>query len=885
VAACHDSGDLILPIRIYALAKELSVENKELVDICTKAGITGKGSALASLDDDEVTKVKAYLSGESKPKSPAAAAAVSTVARPKPETDDKSPMTRGDYIPSRTSGKIKVLGSKSKKQPDDKKKEEDAEAPSKAAAGQPRVKLAQMPDVKQPTASEKQEPEEKVQKPDIALPKDAIASARTGKTAPLQQFTSTQQKKTKPAGGKGDGKAAKPGEVPLGEHRGKSGRRGKATEKPTTESGLGSIREARQKNRKERTRSRRTADQQGYDQGYRRPQRRRRGAAKNTAAPRKEVVALELPCSVRSYSENAGVPAVKICFTLANMLGIPPNAININTEIDEESAHTLAEEFGVDLEFKQAVSLEETVLAQFEEDDDAENLKARPPVITFLGHVDHGKTSLLDRLIGINVVDKEAGGITQHIEAYQIEKDGRKISFVDTPGHEAFTEMRARGANVTDIAVLVIAADDGVMPQTIEAISHAKAAEVPIIVALNKIDLPSANPDKALQDLAAQDLLPSEWGGEVDVIRTSAITGEGLDELLETVLVTAELHEYGANPDRNASGVCLEARQDADRGVVTKMIVKSGTLKVGDIVVCGTSHGRVKAMYDTLKPRRRVAEAEPSMPVNVTGLDSAPEAGDSFHVLDDITKAREVASQRGFRDRTQSLSGNTTKVSFEDFQQRLEGGTLVANADVTTLNLIVKADVRGSIEAIQKELEKLKHPEVQIKILQASVGGITVGDITLAYASQAVVVGFNVAPDDAASEMADARGVQIRRYNVIYKVTEDVKATLEGKLKPEQRVVELGNAMVKEVFQVSRSGVIAGCHVTKGAIHRNCRVRVNRDGRTIGEYPLDSLRRHKEDVREVPRGMECGMKLAGFNDVKVGDFLEAYKIEEVARTL
>lgn len=870
-----------MPIRIYALAKELGVENKELVDICTKAGITGKGSALASLDDDEVAKVKAYLSGESKPK-----AAPVVVSRPKTETDEKSPMTRGDYMPSRTSGKIKVLGNKSKKQADDKKKDEDAETPSKATVNQPRVKLAQMPEVKQPTAADKKEPEEKVQKPDIALPKDAIASARTGKTAPLQQFTSTQQKKSKASSGKGGGKPPAAGEVPPGELRGKTSRRGKTVEKPSSESSLGSLREARQKNRKERTRSRRVSDQQGYEGGYgRRSRPRRRGTTKNTAAPRKETVALELPCSVRSFSENAGVPAVKICFTLANMAGVDPRSININTEIDEETAHLLAEQLGVELEFKQAVSLEQTLLAEFEQEDDAEVLQARPPVITFLGHVDHGKTSLLDRIIGINVVDKEAGGITQHIEAYQIEKDGRKISFVDTPGHEAFTEMRARGANVTDIAVLVIAADDGVMPQTIEAISHAKAAGVPIIVALNKIDLPSANPEKALQDLTAHELLPSEWGGEVDVIRTSAITGEGLEELLETVLVTAELHEYSANPTRHASGVCLEARQDADRGVAAKLIVKNGTLNVGDIVVCGTSHGRVKAMYDTLHRRQRVDEAGPSMPVNVTGLDSAPEAGDSFHVLEDITKAREVAAQRGFRGRTQSLSGNTTKVSFEDFQRRLEEGTLVADADIATLNLIIKADVRGSIEAIQKELEKLKHPELQIRILQASVGGITVGDVTLAYASQAVIVGFNVAPDDAASEMADDRGVQIRRYNIIYKVTEDVKATLEGKLKPEQRVVELGNAMVKEVFQVSRSGVIAGCHVTKGAIQRNCRVRVNRDGRTIGEYPLDSLRRHKEDVKEVPRGMECGMKLSGFNDIKVGDFLEAYKIEEVARTL
>ena len=506
-------------------------------------------------------------------------------------------------------------------------------------------------------------------------------------------------------------------------------------------------------------------------------------------------------------------------------------------------------------------------------------------MVTFLGHVDHGKTSLLDHIIGINVVDREAGGITQHIEAYEIEKDGRKIAFVDTPGHEAFTEMRARGANVTDVAVLVVAADDGVMPQTEEAISHAKAAEVPIVVALNKIDLPGADPNKAMQDLASRELLPSEWGGDIEVVQTSAITGQGMDDLLETLLVTAELHEYKANPDRSAVGTCLDARQESGRGVVSKLIVQKGTLNVGDVVVCGTAHGRVKAMYDTLDRNKKVQSAGPSTPVNVTGLDVAPRAGDAFHVLENIAQAREIAESREFKDREQSLSGITTKVSFIEFQQQLEEGRLGQVDEVVTLNLIIKADMQGSIEAIQKELGKLDHPEVQVKVLHNGVGGITAADVTLAHASGAVVVGFNVIPDDAARALADDRQVEIRRYDVIYKITDDVKATLEGKLKPEERFVELGHALVKEVFQISRTGTIAGCHVTGGSIERGCRVRVHRDGRKIGEYPLESLKRHKDDTKEVPRGMECGMKLAGFNDVKIGDVLEAYKIEEVARTL
>jgi translation initiation factor IF-2 len=480
----------------------------------------------------------------------------------------------------------------------------------------------------------------------------------------------------------------------------------------------------------------------------------------------------------------------------------------------------------------------------------------------------------------------EAGGITQHIRAYQIDKNGRKIAFVDTPGHEAFTEMRARGANVTDIAVLVIAADDGIMPQTEEAISHAKAADVPIVVALNKIDLPGADANRVMTQMTEFGLTPSEWGGEVEVVRTSAITGEGMDELLDTILTIADLHEFRANPSRHALGTCLEAEQEGGRGVIAKVMVKNGTLQVGDVVVCGGAFGKVKAMYDTLKPRVRVKAAGPSMPVNITGFDTAPQAGEQFFVIDDIAEAREIATVRLAQSRQQNLSGSTTRVSFEEFQRRLEEGRgLASPEEVVTLNLIIRADVRGSIEAIQKELAKLEHPEVHVKVLQASVGGITVADVTLAHASQAVIIGFNVIPDEAARSLADDRQVEIRRYDVIYKVTDDIRAMLEGKLKPEEHIVELGQALVKQVFSISRVGSIAGCYVVRGTVERGCRIRVNRDGKTIGSYDLDSLRREKDDVKEVRQGMECGIKLAGFNDIKQDDVLESYRIEEVARTL
>ena len=597
---------------------------------------------------------------------------------------------------------------------------------------------------------------------------------------------------------------------------------------------------------------------------------------------RKEKVELALPCTVRSFSEAAGVPAARVLRSLM-MMG---SMTNINATLNQEQAEMLAVDLGVDLEFKQAETLETSVIAKLDDFVDIpEDLVPRPPIVTFLGHVDHGKTSLLDYLIGTKIVTGEAGGITQHIRAYQVKKDGRAISFVDTPGHEAFTEMRARGANVTDIAILVVAADDGIMPQTEEAISHAKAAGVPIVVAANKCDLPGADINRVMTQMTQHGLTPSAWGGDVEVVPTSAITGEGMDALLETVLTVAELNDYRANPKRAAMGVCLESEQSADRGVIAKVMVQTGTLRVGDIVVCGTTFGRVKAIHDTLKRTKQMTEAGPSMPVNITGLDHPPEAGEKFYVIDEIGQARQLASRREQDSRATSLSGSSPKVSFEAFQELLQSGKLGAKEDRVILNLIIRADVRGSLEAIEKELSKLDHPEVDIRILQRSVGGISVADVTLASASQGVIVGFNVIPDESARILADSKNVEIRRYDIIYKLAQDIRALVEGRLKPEEKVVELGRAFVKAVFTVSRVGTIAGCFVAQGTIERGCRIRVHREGRKIGDYQLDTLRRIKDDVKEVNRGMECGIKLAGFNDVKVDDVLEAYKIEQVARTL
>jgi translation initiation factor IF-2 len=579
---------------------------------------------------------------------------------------------------------------------------------------------------------------------------------------------------------------------------------------------------------------------------------------------------------VRNFSEAIGVPARTI---LAKMLELGTIS-NIAATLDPDLAELLASELGVSVNFYRPLDLEQKVIQPLEEEeDDASKLQPRPPIVTFLGHVDHGKTSLLDRIIGIDVAAHEKGGITQHIRAYRVTKDGRAIAFVDTPGHEAFTEMRARGANVTDIAVLVVAADDGVMPQTEEAISHARAAEVPIVVALNKIDLPGANPQRAYEQLAANELLPSEWGGETEVVKTSATTGEGVDSLLETLLTVAELHEYKANPERPGRGTCLESEMHEDRGVIVKLLVQNGTLRVGDVIVCGSAYGRVKAMYDTLKPDERVEEAGPSTPVNVTGLNSPPGAGERFYVLGDISEARQLAEERAAETRQHELSDGRPHVTLETLYERLG-----EESHVQTLNIILRADVRGSIEAIRKELSKLQHEEVQIKILQATVGGITEADVHLAHASDAVIIGFSVVPDEGARVLAEKLGVQIRRYDIIYQMTDDVRAALEGMLKPERQEKDLGRALVQQTFHISRLGTVAGCRVLSGIIRRDARIRLIRESRVIGDYPVESLKREKDDAREVREGLECGIKLAGFNDVKEGDLLEAYQIEEIART-
>jgi len=584
---------------------------------------------------------------------------------------------------------------------------------------------------------------------------------------------------------------------------------------------------------------------------------------------------IELPVTMRGLSEAMGRPAkdlMRIVFDRGEMIGI-------NDNVSEELALELALEMGVDLTVKRQRDIEEELAGMLTPDESSKSLQKRSPIVTILGHVDHGKTTLLDKLRSGSVALGEAGGITQHIAAYQVEHNNEKITFVDTPGHAAFGEMRARGANVTDIIVLVVAADDGVMPQTVECISHAKAAGVPIIVAMNKIDLPNTDEQKVLQSLAANDILPAEWGGDIEVVRTSGETGQGLDELLETLLVTAELQEFKGNPEAPPTGVCLEAFRDEGRGVLAWFVVQNGTLRIGDNVLCGEGFGRIRAIYNDRG--EEIEEAEPSKPVKVAGLDVVPAAGAHFYFMGDVEEARQMAETRRERGRSEVLAERRGKQprTLEDILEAARQGV------VQDLPLILKADSPGSIEALRGELIKLEHPEVRIAIVHEGVGGVNESDVYLASAAGAIIIAFHVIPEDRARQTAEREGVDIRRYDVIYEVTSTIKQALEGLLLPERVRVATGRVLVLQTFHISRFGTIAGCRVLNGNIERSNRVHVIRDQTILNDYKIASLKREKDDAKEVREGMECGIRLEGFNDIREGDLLEAFRIDEIKRTL
>lgn len=920
-----------MKVRIFTLAKELGLNNKELIQTCNDAGIPVKNSALASITEEERDAVLVYIkgnkSGASEKKSEASkevdplepvrktaapkkkvralgggagplskmrsAARGETIEEPEaPEEDQSSvaveepaqeepvevetptPTPEEEVAPP--NDEVVVAETETVEEPVVEEKAEtvskiSAEGPLKRSSS-PNTAMSRVREMK-PRASvggtkKKKEPAKQKDRPKPSLP--------TMAEPPKLPTVNPKKKST-------DERAQKPelrltadildSQSPLAAHLKKHSEQKKGDEAGTGTSGrkdgrrLLSLTDSRDE--RKQSRSRRPGRGRG-EFNNRRPVPRRNRSRRTGPIEYKTEVEVEFPISVRGLSETMGRPAsdiMKMMFEQGKM-------VNINSMLDEETALEISIELGVDLTIKRGRDMEEELKDRLSASHDDGDLVDRPPIVTVLGHVDHGKTTLVDTIRSSNVVDGEAGGITQHIATYQVEHEGKKITFVDTPGHAAFGEMRARGANLTDIIVLVVAADDGVMPQTAECISHAKAAGVPIIVAMNKIDLPDVNEQKVLQDLAAQEILPTEWGGETEVIRTSALKGKGIDDLLETILLTAEIGEYKASPNAPVDGICLEAFRDEGRGPLAWMIVREGTLRVGDIMVCGTAYGRVRAMYNDKD--EELTEAPPSTPIMVAGLESVPGAGEHFFVMEDVESAREIAQKREHEGRTEVLAMLGGPKSLEE---------ILGESGISELPIILKGDSPGSLEALRSEIEKFEHPEVAVKILHQGVGGVNESDVYLASASGAVIAAFHVVAEDRAEILAEKEGVEIRRYKIIYEVTDDIKKGLEGLLEPEKVEVATGRALVLQTFDISRFGRIAGCRILSGKIERNNRVHVIRDQKILNNYSLASLKREKDDAKEVREGFECGIRLDGFNDIKEGDLLEAYRIDEIKRTL
>ncbi|AKT38748.1 translation initiation factor IF-2 [Chondromyces crocatus] len=589
-------------------------------------------------------------------------------------------------------------------------------------------------------------------------------------------------------------------------------------------------------------------------------------------ASHKKVIKIEEQVTLQQLAAKMSLKATDV---LMKLLSMGMTGVNINSTLDADTAKILASEFGWTVE-DVAVSEEQSLTAATEVSGESEEgSEARPAIVTVMGHVDHGKTSLLDRIRKASVADGEAGGITQHIGAYRVETPRGTVAFLDTPGHEAFTAMRARGASVTDIVILVVAADDGVMPQTREAISHAQAGKVPIVVAVNKIDKPAADAEKIMRDLSSLGLQPEEWGGETQFVHVSAKTGQGIDRLLESVQLVAEIQELKANPKKRASGTVIEALLDRGRGPVARIMVQDGTLRTGDVLLAGSAWGKVRALTDEMG--RSVAEAGPSTPVEVLGLNEVPSAGDPVHSVKDGKTAEEIAETR--RKKAKTLIPQDSRVSLEALTRNLQ------EADQLELKLIIKGDVQGSVEAVTHAVSKLSNEKVKVTIVNAGVGGITEGDVNLAVASKAIIVGFNVRSAGKAGQLAESEGIEIRLYNIIYNAVDDIKSAMEGLLPATKVEKQLGRAEVRQVFKITKVGIVAGCMVVQGTMKRTGEARLVRDNVVIWTGRLSGLRRFKEDAKEVEQGFECGISLDGYSDVKERDIVESFEIEEIKTKL
>lgn len=877
-------------MRVYELAKELGLENKVVISKAQELGISGITSHSNSVGPGEADQIRRAVLRQTLGTRPEKEVVKTSVDK---ETGEKSTVVerrKGNVIRRRRrAGETDSEAAEEKPAAEEPAKSEEPEeqeaAPVEAAAEE---EVQEKPEEKKPETAAAPPPEEETEEePSTA---EAAAEARSEEEAetPVEEvgedkkvgpkvlgrieLEKTAPKKPAPKRSKVRPAPGAVEEVPIDddEERRDGKRRGKGRSRRSKKRAFSRTElvdyEGSPARKPGRTRGTRKGSSSDSDD--------KEAAAPEITTPKasKRVVKMDEVITVGDFADQMSLKSAEVITKLME-LGV---MATINQVIDEDTATIVAEEFGYTLE---STSFDETEILQIEEEKDPEKLVSRPPVVTVMGHVDHGKTSLLDTIRKTSVVDKEHGGITQHIGAYQVKlPDERLITFLDTPGHAAFTSMRARGAEVTDVVVLVVAADDGVMPQTVEAIDHAKAADVPIVVAVNKMDKQGANPDKVKQQLAERGLQPEDWGGETLFFPVSAIQQDGIEELLEGILLVAELKDLKAVPEGRAAGTIVEARQERGRGTVATVLVRSGILNVGDVYVAGAEHGRIRSMLDYKGDK--VEEAGPSVPVEITGLSGVPEAGDDFVVVESETKAKTVAEHRAEQRRVRdaaALGGGP--ISLEEFARQAKAQA------AAELNIIVKADVHGSLEAVRESVLKLSTEKVKVQVLHGGVGAVSESDIQLAIASRALVVGFNVRAEPRAAEEAEKHGIETRFYRVIYELLDDVRSAMTGLLDPIKQEKQLGRVEVRDTFSVPKLGKIAGGYVMEGIARRGAFVRLLRDSAVVYEGKMHSLRRFKDDVKEVQSGYECGIGIENYNDIKIGDVLELYEIEEVAATL
>ena len=841
--------------KVSQLAKDFGMKNKDFISMLENAGIEGKPHTAALSPDefnlflDHVTKnneigsLDSFMSGKTVISSPRLAEIKAEAeAKAKAEAEAKAKAEAEAKAKAEAEAKAKAEAAK-KAQPKTepaKKPQGDKRSQTDKPAGTPSVQFSQ---AGRPQNQSVQTPRNVA----MNIQNQGMQGARKQKVQPVSEKKRTGNTRVVDTRGGASVNLSKYDEKL--EHYG---------------DGVSDAESTKQKLKKQNNRDMRSGKNRNKEQNA--MDKLRRESQENA---KKKPLQITIPeeITVGELASRLKVTAAEVVKRLM-MMGM---MVTVNQTVDYDTAFLVADELGAIATKEVVVTIEEKLFSEEEDTDD--NLSPRSPVVCVMGHVDHGKTSLLDRIRHSNVTEGEAGGITQHIGAYRVQINGQDITFLDTPGHEAFTAMRLRGAKSTDVAIIVVAADDGIMPQTIEAINHAKAAGVDIIVAINKMDKPTANPDGIKADLTKYDLVPEEWGGDVMCVPVSAHTGMGIDDLLESVLLVAEMKELKANPNRRAKGIVIEAKLDRGRGPVATVLVQNGTLRSGDILIAGTAVGRVRAMTDD--KGRRINEAGPSVPVEIIGLAEVPAAGDEFNAVEDERMARTLAEQRRDAAKEEIFAANA-KVSLNDLFAQISEG-------VKDLNIIVKADVDGSAEAVKQSLEKLSNEEVRVRVIHSAAGGITEGDVTFAAASNAIIVGFNVRPDKAAIDSAEEQKVDVRTYRIIYECIEEITAAMKGMLAPKYQEVLLGHAEVRQTIRVPNVGTIAGSYVQDGKITRNAQIRIVRDGVVIFEDKISSLKRFKDDAREVAQGYECGVGLEKYNDIKEGDILEAFIMEEIER--